>query len=165
LTLIFDWLALRPDFRNHCPCNADAHVWRNLELDLFVVNDPRDFADEPAARDHIIAAANILEHIFLLLGLLALRPDDKQIGYNKNYGEGHHIDKDISCAGGPSCGSLSECGREQIPSPYLSIFRRKNLRPPRAGGGEYNQGRSESNGTGMSALNTGLPYRRMETAQ
>jgi hypothetical protein len=123
LTLIFDWLALRPDFRNHCPCNADAHVWRNLELDLFVVNDPRDFADEPAARDHIIAAANILEHIFLLLGLLALRPDDKQIGYNKNYGEGHQLRDYFSRAGGTGSGSLGKSRRKQIPSPLLFVVR------------------------------------------
>ena len=82
--MVLDRLALGSNGRYHRPGNPHLDIRSDFEFELSVVDNARDLADQASCRNHAVALADILDEIFLLLRLFALRPDDQKISDNEN---------------------------------------------------------------------------------
>src|SRR3972149_1788556 len=71
--------ALGADVPPHLPHLANAHVVRNLDFDLVVVDYLGDLADEPAIGDDGVATPHVLDHLLMRLPPLLLRTQDQEI--------------------------------------------------------------------------------------
>ncbi len=153
LTLVFycvlDGFALGPHIRNVRPGDPHPDSWGNFELDLLVVDHTGDFANKASAGEHAVAAAKVLQEIFVLLCLIALRPNHQKIGDDKNQREGdqrrEHVANGRRLRDGRRLGSLGVSRRKQILL-LLLIFSLALPAAKRSVAREYSRRAGESNG-------------------
>ena len=78
-SLVLHRLTLGANIGEHLPHLANAHVVRDLDFDLVVVDHLGDLADEPAIGDDGVAAPYVLDHFLMRLHALLLRAQDQEI--------------------------------------------------------------------------------------
>src|SRR5436190_19718708 len=91
--------------------HAHARVVGNLHLDLVVVAHLGDLADDAAGGDDGVAAAQVGDHLAVLLHLLLLRPQEQQVEDHEHQQDRHQLDEEIAASGG----ALSIGRRDQHP--------------------------------------------------
>src|ERR1700722_1026709 len=117
-------LALGAHFADHRAHLPHPHAVGDLDLDLVVVHDLGDLADEPAIGHHAVAAAQRLDHLPVLLQPLLLRAQDQEI--HDPYDHNHHPDRALQRKKVHGT-ALRECGRNEHCSSGGAILRRVSL--------------------------------------
>ena len=110
---VLDRLAARAHVGDAGAGEPHAHVGRDLQFDLVVVDRLGDLADQAAAGHHHVAALGRLHHLALLLGALLLRPQDQEIHDDEDDDERRELDQHVGRPHRGRAAGLREGGRDQ----------------------------------------------------
>src|SRR5579863_547305 len=110
-------LALGAHVAHHRAHLPHPHAVGDFDLDLVVVHDLGDLADETAIGNHGIAAAQRLDHLLMLLHLALLRAQDQEVhnhdDQNKRHERRDHAGRVAAAEQAAEGIALRECGRNE----------------------------------------------------
>src|SRR5579859_5115337 len=106
-------LAFGPYVADHGTQVADPHAIGDFDLDVVVVHDLGDLADQAAVGHHGIAAAQRLDHFLMLLHFALLRPQDQKIHDHHDEDQRQEIYDHVVAAGAAAEAELRICGGNQ----------------------------------------------------
>src|SRR5215813_5528577 len=150
--VVLDRLALGAHARDHRADLSHAHAIGNLNLDLLLIDDLGDLADQPSRRNHRIAAAQVLHQVLVLLHPLLLGPQDQEV-HQGNDGDHHHERRRQQAVAERAATGLRKSGRhEHRHSPEVSVgrYRRFSIAARSPIGADYTGERPNCNaGSGL----------------
>src|SRR5919108_1827888 len=112
------------DFSDRALDDADARVLGDFDLNLILVLDLRDLANDAARGDHRIAAPDVAHHLSMLLGTLLLGAEQQEVEDHEHQQDGDQLHKEVAAA---DRGALCESRRNEH-EPFSPRLRRSKHR-------------------------------------